>query len=80
MRASAKELRTKSHEILEAVSRGEEVVITYRGKARAKIIGYKKERGTGAKAHALFGMWKDNPKAEDVGGYVRRLRKGRFEC
>jgi prevent-host-death family protein len=80
MRASAKELRTKSHEILEAVSRGEEVVITYRGKVRAKIIGYKKERGTGETAHALFGMWKDNPRVEDVDGYVRRLRKGRFEC
>jgi len=42
MRASAKELRTKSNRILEAVSRGEEVVITYRGKARAKIIRYEK--------------------------------------
>ena len=42
MRASAKELRTKSTKILEAVSRGEEVVITYRGKARAKIIRYEK--------------------------------------
>ena len=80
MRASAKEMRTKSHEILEAVSRGEEVVITYRGKARARIIGYKKKRGPGDTTHALFGMWRDNPRVEDVGGYVRRLRKGRFGC
>ena len=80
MRASAKEMRTKSHEILEAVSRGEEVVITYRGKARARVIGYNKERGTRGATHALFGMWRDNPRVEDVGGYVRRLRKGRVEC
>lgn len=80
MRASAKEMRTKSHEILDAVSRGEEVVITYRGKARARIIGYKKKRCTRKSAHALFGMWKDNPGVADVGKYVRRLRRGRFEC
>jgi prevent-host-death family protein len=80
MRASAKEMRTKSHEILEAVSRGEEVVITYRGKARARIIGYSKERSTRDRAHPLFGMWKDNSRVEDVDGYIRRLRKGRFEC
>lgn len=80
MRASAKEMRTKSHEILEAVSRGEEVVITYRGKARARIIAYKKKRGSQDKAHALFGMWRDNPRVENVSGYIRRLRKGRFEC
>ena len=80
MRASAKEMRTKSHEILEAVSRGEEVVITYRGKARARIIGYKKTRCRRDSAHALFGMWKDNPLVADVGRYVRRLRKSRFEC
>jgi prevent-host-death family protein len=80
MRASAKEMRTKSHEILEAVSRGEEVVITYRGKARARIIGYEKDRGFKDGEHPLFGMWKDKFQVEDVGSYVRRLRKGRFEC
>jgi len=38
MRASAKELRSRSHELLEAVSRGEEVVITYRGKAELNTL------------------------------------------
>lgn len=47
MRASAKELRSKSNKILEAVARGEEVVITYRGKARARIVRYERSRNAG---------------------------------
>jgi prevent-host-death family protein len=78
MRASAKELRTKSTKILEAVSRGEEVVITYRGKARAKIICYEKPRDKGAGRHELFGIWADNSKVADVDRFVRELRKRRF--
>jgi prevent-host-death family protein len=77
MRASAKDLRSKSHKILEAVSRGEEVVITYRGNARAKIIRYSKRKDTRAEKSALFGLWADNPLVADVDGYVRDLRKGR---
>ena len=78
MRASAKELRSKSHKLLEAVSRGEEVVITYRGKAKARIIRYKKTRVARVEKHALFGMWADNSQVTDVDRYVRDLRKGRF--
>ena len=78
MRASAKELRSKSHKLLEAVSRGEEVVITYRGKARARLIRYKKTRDTRVAKHALFGMWTDNLTMADVDRYVRDLRQGRF--
>ena len=78
MRASAKELRSKSHKLLEAVSRGEEVVITYRGKAKARIIRYKKARDARVEKHALFGMWADNSQVADVDRYVRDLRKGRF--
>jgi prevent-host-death family protein len=78
MRASAKEMRSKSREILDAVSRGEEVVITYRGKARAKIIRYKKTSGLRNETHALFGIWEDNSRVGDVDRYVRDLRRGRF--
>ena len=78
MRASAKELRTKSNRILEAVSRGEEVVITYRGKARAKIIRYEKPRDKGTGKHELFGIWADNSAVTDVDRYVRELRERRF--
>jgi prevent-host-death family protein len=78
MRTSAKELRAKTREILEAVSRGEEVVITYRGKARARITRYKKTREARNETHALFGMWEDHPQVADVARYVRGLRRGRF--
>ena len=78
MRASAKELRSKSHKLLEAVSRGEEVVITYRGKARARIVRYKRTSDARVAKHALFGMWADNSQVTDVDRYVRDLRKGRF--
>ena len=37
MKATAKQLRFHCGEILDAVSRGEEVIITYRGKPRAKL-------------------------------------------
>jgi prevent-host-death family protein len=78
MRASAKELRTKSNRILEAVSRGEEVVITYRGKARARIICYEKPQTKGTGKHKLFGIWADNSTVADVDRYVRELRERRF--
>jgi prevent-host-death family protein len=80
MRATAKDLRSKAHKILEAVSRGEEVVITYRGKARARIVRYKKAKEARAEKHALFGMWADNLQTADVDRYVRDLRKGRYGC
>ncbi|MGH8771285.1 MAG: type II toxin-antitoxin system Phd/YefM family antitoxin, partial [Burkholderiales bacterium] len=38
MITTARDLRIKTKAILEAVGRGEEVVVTHRGKARAKIV------------------------------------------
>ncbi len=42
MKATAKELRVHSKELLDAVSRGEDVVITFRGKPCAKLVPYEK--------------------------------------
>jgi prevent-host-death family protein len=78
MRTSAKELRSKSNKILEAVARGEEVVITYRGKARARIVRYKQPGNARTATHVLFGMWADNPQVAEVDRYIRNLRTGRF--
>ena len=77
MKTTAKDLRFYSREILDAVSRGEEVVITYRGKPCAKLVPYQEE---GGRAHEdeLFGIWNDNETVDDVDGYVRKLRQGRF--
>jgi len=40
MKATAKDLRFHSKELIDSVSRGEEVVITFRGKPCAKLVPY----------------------------------------
>ncbi len=41
MKATAKDLRLHLKELIEAVNRGEEVVITFRGKPCAKLVPYR---------------------------------------
>jgi prevent-host-death family protein len=77
MKATAKDLRFHSKELLDTVNRGEEVVITYRGKPCAKLVPYSEAGRTTAK-NELFGMWKDHESTQNVEEYVRKLRKGRF--
>jgi len=77
MKATAKDLRFHSKELIDSVTRGEEVVITFRGKPCAKLVPYRKLKNK-KEANELFGMWKDNDMAEGVNVYVRNLRKGRF--
>ncbi len=77
MKATAKDLRFNSKGLLDTVSRGEEVVITFRGKPCAKLVPYSEKNGEILKDE-LFGIWKDNDRVRDVDGYVRGLRKGRF--
>jgi len=77
MKTTAKDLRFFSKEILETVSRGEEVIITYRGKPCAKLIPYEESRDL-PNTHELFGMWKDYELVDDVDDFVRNVRQGRF--
>ena len=77
MKATAKDLRFHSKELLDTVNRGEEVVITYRGKPCAKLVPYL-ETTRKTSASELFGIWKDNDATENVDEYVRKLRKGRI--
>ena len=77
MRATAKDLRFNSKELLASVTRGEEVVITFRGKPCAKLVPYQEIKSQTAK-NALFGIWQDNDVVTDVDVYVRSVRKGRF--
>ena len=77
MKATAKDLRFHAKELLDSVGRGEEVVITYRGRPCAKLVPYE-EAGEKEAEDELFGMWRDRNDMEDVDAYVRRLRKGRF--
>jgi len=65
MKATAKDLRFHSKELLDAVNRGEEVVITFRGKPCAKLIPYEEENGQNT-ANELFGIWKESPTVRNV--------------
>ena len=77
MKATAKDLRFHSKELIDSVTRGEEVIITFRGKPCAKLVPYRELKNKNEE-NELFGMWKDNDITEDVDAYVRNLRKGRF--
>lgn len=77
MKATAKDLRFNSKELLDTVNRGEVVVITFRGKPCAKLIPYDEENGQNT-TNELFGIWKDNNMVKNVDEYVRGLRKRRF--
>lgn len=79
MMATAKDLRFHSKELLESVERGEEVIITYRGKPHAKLIPIRKRKSDCKEdENQLFGIWKDNDLVMNVEEYVRDVRKGRF--
>ncbi|MBN1561150.1 type II toxin-antitoxin system prevent-host-death family antitoxin [candidate division KSB1 bacterium] len=79
MRATAKDLRFHAKELFEAVSRGEEIIITYRGKDIAKLVPFEAETDRiQDETHDLFGIWRDEPKSTDVEDYVRSLRKARY--
>lgn len=77
MQASAKDLRFYSKNLLDVVSRGEEVIITYRGKPCAKLAPLEKANKKESQVDPLFGIWKDHKTTKDVDKYVRNLRKGR---
>ena len=78
MKATAKDLRFRSKELIDTVKRGEEVVITFRGKPCAKLVPLDNQKEQKTK-NDLFGIWKDNDQTANVDNYVRKIRKGRFE-
>ncbi len=78
MYSTAKELRFHTKELLESVSRGEEVIITFRGKPYAKLVPFKNSAKKSNETDELFGIWKDRTDLEDVNSYVRKIRKERF--
>ncbi len=77
MKATAKDLRFHTKEILDAVERGEEVIISYRGKEKAKIVPLPEEGKVGQE-NPLFGIWSDNKEVEDVEEYLDKLRNPRL--
>jgi len=79
MKATAKDLRFNSKELLDTVSRGEEVIITFRGKPCAKLVPYQViKKNVKSEKSELFGIWKNYDETQKVDEYVKSLRKGRF--
>jgi len=74
MTVTAKELRFKISMLFDVLEKGEEVLITYRGKAKARLTPYKASNPQ-PKSEEIFGMWSDQE--ESVDAMVRRMRKGR---
>jgi len=74
MTASAKDLRFNISMLFDALSKGEDITITYRGKAKAKLISTNKKDNQ-KKEDIAFGIWGDRD--ENVDDMVRELRKGR---
>lgn len=78
MEATTKDLRLHTAEVLAAADRGEEVVITYRGKRRALLTRWREEASPDSGAgerNPAYGLWRD--RTGDVDAEVRRLRQGR---
>jgi prevent-host-death family protein len=78
MEITAKDLRTQTRLLLDAVDRGEEVTITFRGRPRARIVRIDEDRETAVGATELFGLWADRDDLEEPAGYVRQLRRSRY--
>ena len=79
LQATRTDLISHAKDFLRRAMHGEEVVITYRGRPRAKIIPVSQpsQRKAISKQNDFCGMWKDRKDMEDVEAYVRNLRKGR---
>ncbi len=76
MEVSTKELRIQPGKIIEQVSIGQEITITYRGKPLARIVPF--ESPTSAHDDSMiFGMWNDDADTQSVEELVRNLRRGR---
>ena len=74
MTVTAKDLRFNISMLFDLLNKGEEILITYRGKAKAKLISYT-ETSNQPKTDMIFGMWSD--KEQSVDEMVRNMRKGR---
>jgi prevent-host-death family protein len=82
MEITTKQLRIQPGRIISQVNNGQEITITYRGKACAKIVPLfpRKKIDLEESDDELFGIWKDRIEMENVEQYVRNMRKGRKLC
>lgn len=76
MKATTRDLRLHTSELLSATDRGETVVITYRGKERAVLSRWHESDGNELmERNPAFGLWRDRESSVD--DEVRQLRQPR---
>ncbi len=78
MKATAKDLRIHLKGRLDAVNKGEDVVISFRGKPCARFVPYEQTDKSVDRDNKndLFGIWADRTDIESVEEYMQSLRKG----
>ena len=76
--ATAKDLRQKTAALLDEVRRGQEVVITYRGKSIAVLAPMEKAERKGLNPVG-FGTWRDRKELRSVEKWLRDLRQPRYK-
>lgn len=77
MIVTTKELRIQPGKIIDQVSHGQEITITYRGKALAKIVPIQPVSHSDQES-SIFGLWKTHEAEDSVEDKIRALRKGRI--
>lgn len=77
MKATAKDLRFHTKEVLDSIGRGEEVIITYRGKPYARLIPFNQSEIVDDFPNPLRGIWEDRDDIIDIDAYIDDLRQGR---
>ena len=75
MVATAKDLRFNISMLFNLLEKKEDIVITYRGKPKAKLVSFDNNDEIKQKTDDMFGMWKDRD--VEVEEYIREIRKGR---
>ncbi|OGT34709.1 MAG: prevent-host-death protein [Gammaproteobacteria bacterium RBG_16_51_14] len=78
MKTTAKSLRMDTKRILDAVERGEEVIVSKRGRPCARIVPVDKKITRNIQNGELFGIWKENKSVQDVDAFIDTLRSGRI--
>ena len=74
MTVTAKDLRFNIASLFASLEKGEEIIITHRGKPKAKLMSSDTPSNI-QKDDAIFGIWRD--KIDDVDIHVRNIRRGR---
>ncbi len=76
--ATAKELRNRAASILDIVSKGNEIVITKRGKSVAILKPFVEKVKKGF-SPVGFGLWKNRTGLKNVTGWIEKRREERFQ-